>query len=389
VSTKIDDPVRKAGSKQSAGNRLLIAVCFSFLTLVLFCSCSDMIENASAALNPPGSLIWLGNYNSPGSGPEKLVVSPDGRNVYVALTNAHAIVWFRRNWNGSLVYQGNYCGPMIAEPWSLVVSPDGRNVYVAAKAAGALAWFSRDSAGALSFGGSFSDPAITDNIYNVAVSPDGKSVYAAAWGDGGVVSWFTRNLSDGSLSYTAGNIYSNDTVFTQPASIAVSADGRHVYVGANFISAILCFTRNVTDGSLTLVSSYPDTLAAVRNTTVALSPDGKNVYRTSFVSNTVSWFLRDEVTGALTLSGWYTSDMLDGIFDVAVSPDGKYVYAVSNIADAVTWFIRAADGSLVYAGKYSDASLVFTRSVAISPDGHNAYVAAVGSSTVAWFSINK
>jgi DNA-binding beta-propeller fold protein YncE len=87
---------------------------------------------------------------------------------------------------------------------------------------------------------------------------------------------------------------------------------------------------------------------------VAVSKDGKHVYVASPNSDAVAIFVRNKKTGALTqlestagcisetgTSGDCTDGKgLDGANGVAVSKDGKHVYVASAASDAVAIFAR-------------------------------------------------
>ncbi len=93
---------------------------------------------------------------------------------------------------------------------------------------------------------------------------------------------------------------------------------------------------------------------------VAVSPDGKSVYVASFTSGAVVVFRR-AANGDLTPAGCIGNsgtgppscigaDGLQGADSVAVSPDGKSVYVASFLSEAVVVFRRAANGDLTPAG---------------------------------------
>jgi DNA-binding beta-propeller fold protein YncE len=90
---------------------------------------------------------------------------------------------------------------------------------------------------------------------------------------------------------------------------------------------------------------------------VAVSPDGKNVYVASQISDAVAVFDREVVTGALAQQSGMSAGVsetgtggacrdgfaLDGAYSVTVSPDGRNVYAATTFSDSVVAFIRNVD----------------------------------------------
>ena len=98
-----------------------------------------------------------------------------------------------------------------------------------------------------------------------------------------------------------------------------------------------------------------DGFALVGAFSVAVSRDGKNVYVASATSDAVAVFARDKLTGKLLQLGSQggcvsetgtgglcaNGKALDGAQSVAVSPDGKHVYVASFGSAAVAVFMRA------------------------------------------------
>lgn len=134
---------------------------------------------------------------------------------------------------------------------------------------------------------------------------------------------------------------------------------------------------------------------------VAMSPDGKSVYVTGHGANTVSMFARDPATGALTPAGCVTdadlfpgtagcTDFEEGMaepFGIAVSPDGLDVYVAGRVDNAITHFERdPVTGNLTGAGCIADtgdfagcggatqAGLEHPFSLVVAPDGSAVYV---------------
>lgn len=352
--------------------------------------------------------------------------------------------------------------------YDAVVSPDGRNLYVGSFQADSISAFARDAAtGVLrqvdGAGGCFVEQPFQticgpapglDGISAVAVSPDGRNVYAASYFAHSVVT-FVRGRASGELSLLDGDAvcFSEAEVEWEcrPAagiygasSVAVSPDGRNVYVAGSLGASVAVFARTPATGAL---AQLPGAAGCLRDaaleveadtcgrapaldsaTSVAVSPDGRSVYVASFGSAAVSILARNRTTGALTplagQAGCVSDERLvptcaaarglEGAFGVTVSPDGKNVYVA-------TGFDRRVDGPSSGGGFEASGVAVFTRNAAtgalrqlagrsgcvserptasacadgralegalavrISRDGRNAYVAAAASNAIAVF----
>jgi 6-phosphogluconolactonase (cycloisomerase 2 family) len=275
----------------------------------------------------------------------------------------------------------------------VTVSPDNAHVYVASYAGG-LTTFVRDQAtGALTqlaapdgciaeFGGGGS--GCTDAFgpvspTEVLVSPDGKFVYTAAL-NGNAIGVFARNKATGKLTQLAapegclaltgdGVTCKSVVALDAPRSLAISKNGKHVYVASSDSDTIAIFARNKTTGALTQ--------PAAPNGCVAHDGDG--------VTCTAA-------------SG------LDGASGVLVGKNGKHVYVASYSSDAVTIFTRnSATGALTQlagaAGCHDESgdgvtctdavALNGARSLTESNNGRHIYVTSIVSSGVAAFRRNK
>jgi DNA-binding beta-propeller fold protein YncE len=211
-------------------------------------------------------------------------------------------------------------------------------------------------------------------------------------------------------------------------ALAISPDGRNVYVASSGSHAIAVFTRNRRTGALSQTTGAAGCIApagangcaravglAVANS-VTVSPDGKNVYATSVGSNAVLSFRRHPSTGALTQlgagagcitnaarSGCVTGRALDGPDGITVSPNGDNVYVVAFTGSSVAVFTRnPSTGALTQpsdttgclvetpiAGCTTGLALGNPEGVTVSPDGANVYVAAPGSDAVDTFARNS
>jgi DNA-binding beta-propeller fold protein YncE len=276
------------------------------------------------------------------------------------------------------------------------------------------------------------------NSRSVAVSPDGKNVYVAAFFSF-AVAVFQRNPTSGELTQLAGaagcvsedgsgGACADGNALKGPQTVAVSPDGKNVYVATGFSHAVVVFQRNPTTGALTQLPGHAgctshsgsegtctDGRALNGPTSVAVSPDGNNVYVGSLFSHSIAVFQRDATTGELTQlpagAGCVREDGrgcrdgrgLDFLRSVTVSPDGKTVYASGSSVAILRR--NTTTGALFQPGDPSSCvsdtgstpsdqvctdakALAVPESVAVSLDGKNVYAASSASDAVAVFRRN-
>jgi DNA-binding beta-propeller fold protein YncE len=256
-------------------------------------------------------------------------------------------------------------------PRSVAVSPDGKHVYVASFDSHSVVAFARDANhGTLSFVESEVDGegGVVDGLSgarSVAVSPDGKHVYVAGYWDH-KVAVFVRDSSTGGLTFE--QVVEDGDGFTDnirnPSFVRVSPDGGWLFVGSILDNAVAVFKRNSSNGRLLYFSAIrnddPGVSGLYGPLAGAVSPDGKHIYTSGFYSNSVVALEFNSLTGVLTFLGSLQDgegfvDGLDGANGVVVSPDGNYVYVSARGEAAVSIFERTSStGALSYEGVVRD-----------------------------------
>jgi DNA-binding beta-propeller fold protein YncE len=215
--------------------------------------------------------------------------------------------------------------------------------------------------------------------------------------------------------------------FMGSRAIAVSPDGKQVYVASSGSDAIAIFTRNRKFGTLGQPKKTKGCIAAKgaagcaaaigldEPNSVAISPDGRNVYATSRAGNSVTSYVRNPKTGALRqlpppLAGCISGAPIPGCVaglgllapDVlVVSPDGSNVYVGSFFGNSVAAFARNPEtGALTQlagsagciavasAGCATGIALNAVEGLALSGDGATVYAATALSNAVVTLSRN-
>ncbi len=270
----------------------------------------------------------------------------------------------------------------------------------------------------LDMGCTATDPSgVLFDAESVAISDDGSSVYVVAnTGSGtGLVDGFSRNTSTGVLSFQEcigdGAISCTATSPTdavgEPRSVAVSTDGKSVYVASFYAGVIDVFSRNTSTGALSYTGCIGEESGCTATTptkalegaaSVAVSPDGASAYVGA--QSSLDVFERNTSTGALTfqhcigeLSGCTSTSPAEavvGLRSVTVSADGRSVYASNGAFGMLDLFAReASTGALIFnscigdsgsncADLLSNKALEGAGSVTTSADGLSVYVAANG-----------
>ena len=230
-------------------------------------------------------------------GASSVTVAPDGGQVFVTAAAVGAVTAYARNQDGGRLTpqdcllddapRGGSCrrAPALAGAAASAISPDGRTLFVASAEDGALALFNRDPAtGKLTAGTCFvhqdpqGDDAVSfddeeeedtgdedaeeaategcrpakalESAHAVAVSADGRAVFVV--GEDDYLAAFQRNPSSGALEQfgcaedelTYKSCAQANGV-TGATGLAVSSDGRSLYVANDSVNAVAVFAASV------------------------------------------------------------------------------------------------------------------------------------------------
>lgn len=400
-------------------------------------------------------------------GAADLEVSPDGLNVYVASYDSSSVAVFVRDFaTGALTQLAGTAGCLAddgdgvtcADAESLfgasgvAVSPDGLHVYVASSVSGALTTFARDpftgaltqlpgADGCIAQDGGGGSPC-ADAIGPIApsavlLSPDGMNVYTAAT-NGDAVGVFARDPATGVVTQLPaplgciaesgdGVTCTDGIALESPRNLAISKNGKHVYVASGDSDAIAVFRRDLATGALTQVAAPGGCIAENGDgitctdatgldgaNSVVVGRNGKHVYVASITSDAVTVFARDPMSGALTQlpapDGCYRQngdgvtctgvEGLNAANGLVATRNGRHVYVASALSDAVTAFRRnKTTGALTQLaapfGCYRQGgdgvtckdglALDGIRAVAVTRSGKNVYAASYAGGSVVSF----
>jgi ankyrin repeat protein/beta-lactamase regulating signal transducer with metallopeptidase domain/6-phosphogluconolactonase (cycloisomerase 2 family) len=294
----------------------------------------------------------------------------------------------------------------LARSTSVAISPDGRHLYTTAYGSRCLVVFSRDEVTGyikriktIPLKGAFTTRVSSDGRYVVCSDVRGRMEYYAGSNS---VSLFERDQSNGNLTQLdsvkngENGIESLDYV----VDAGFSPDSRFVYVVARRSAAVTAF--RITDHKkLSFVQAdkgKDQCFDGARG--IAVSPDGKYVYVASVDAGTLAVLQRDAETGKTSLKQVFKDEQGDvhglcGVWDVTYSPDGRFIYTNAGRQrgekhdDAVCTFERMPDGtlSLVQELRTNEGQIGVGGGsrLRISPDGKYLYALGMDSDSILSF----
>ncbi|OEC34805.1 6-phosphogluconolactonase, cycloisomerase 2 family [Pseudomonas cuatrocienegasensis] len=258
---------------------------------------------------------------------------------------------------------------VLAGSSEVAYSADGKYVY-AAGSNSSISVFEVSNTGSLVLKQTLTDIQDLGTVKHMVVSADGKSVYSAS-GNGNLV--LLNVNADGTLSHSA-SIAVGDTV---TGSIAISDDGKQVFVGSRF-NGLYVYNRDADTGALTqlhrpdgrsgMVTTSGDYVYVTYAGAGIVTPSSLTVYQRS-ASGTDALTLLDSIN----ISAVGT--------DLVASEDGRYLY-VGN-GSGITIYHLGVDNRLTQANVISDIQV---GSLSLNAEGNRLYAAATNG-TVHIFSV--
>ncbi len=272
------------------------------------------------------------------------------------------------------------------------ISPNGKFVYAGSQKDQAIYTFSRDqSTGKLTYLG-FDIPKPpgyggAQNIVNLTFVSDGSQMYVTG---GQRLTLVNVNTTTGALTDVVGYQHSSTNGLPRCYhDVQLGLDETKLYT-TDCLSplSIDVWDRDPSSGLLTHVQEMSDVAGEPKY--LAMSPDGKFMYMGNQFGNHISILSIDQTTGFLTLleepSGHNGRVLI-------MSPDGNHLLAVDGNRNLRSWSRDASSGSVAFVDvETNGVNGVFgmdrPNAVVTTPDGQFVYVASYRSDAIAYFSFS-
>jgi DNA-binding beta-propeller fold protein YncE len=395
---------------------------------VHFRGCISQLGGGCAAL-PAGSLV----------GTAGIAVSPDGRSVYATSYGGDTVNAFGRAAGGGLGFQGCIAtggvggcqaapGDSLRGAAGVAVSPSGADVYVVSGLARSVTRLSRAADGQLGFGACIGEAegceplgsGLLAGATGIALGPGGSDVYIAST-DSGTLTRFART-ADGGLElrqcFSGGGVPGCRSLpgnsLGGASSVAVSADGRDLFVASYASAAVVRFRRGadgglayrgcIADGGANRCRKLPfGSLSGAAGIAASRSGDLFVAAQVGTVTR-----LRADRPRGLTFAGCVsdgaskgcaraTGSPLAQATGIAVSPDGGDVYVAAQEGNSLVHLRPRRRNELLFAGclaarrahrcgRVPAPALRGAYALAIVPAGNVLYVAAARGRAISAFS---
>jgi 6-phosphogluconolactonase len=297
------------------------------------------------------------------SGPSAMAVSSNGFFAYVTNGRANNVTAFRVSTEGALLLAPTTpANPnpasVDAAPSAVAIAPDTKHLYVANNGNDTVTAFTIESAGALTLipptAGNPNPVAVNGaDPASMAISQNGKFLYVANSGSNDVTAFSigtTGLLSRIAPSGTNANPIS--TGGTVPKGMTVSPNGSFLYV-TNSGSHNLSVFQIGANGLLTLVpagtNTNPVSIGGTTPNALMISLDGRFLYVANGGGNVSAFSIGGD--GLLTLvpsSAGNLNPVSAGTNPVAltISPDGRFLYVANQGGRVSAYTVTTETGTL-------------------------------------------
>jgi len=206
----------------------------------------DIKENGNVIFN--GKITDAKLAESDLGNPISLALSPLNEQLYVLGFEKHQLTIFDRNKEGNLsvkqVLKNDIDGvQQFVNPQKIVVSPNGKFLYVACSGSNSLVVFHKLDSGKYGFLQAINNSDIggsgLEGAGSLAISPDGSKVYAA--GESGIGLYLFDATADGKLRFKDKLVSARDNKLKKISSMTLTNDNKHLLVATGKDNSIFVF----------------------------------------------------------------------------------------------------------------------------------------------------
>jgi 6-phosphogluconolactonase (cycloisomerase 2 family) len=332
-------------------------------------------------------MLPLGGCNG---GPGKFGPPPPPTSEFVVATSNNQVASFGIDANtGALGAAVTAAGP--SSSGNVAVSPSGKFVYVSDAVNTALDVYSFNSSSGALVPVTGSPFPLGTIAFSLSMDSAGKFLYAVD-GVNGNVFGFTLSASTGGITTISGSPF---PTANGPTKAVVDPSGQFLFVSDNLnsLGGISAYTIASSSGALTAVPGSPFTTLVLGGPSgLAVSPNGKFLYVADSNLNAITQ-MSIGATGALTTVLGSPFAAGSGPSSLVIDSSGKFLYVANNGDKTISAYtIDANTGALTAIAGSPFSSGTLSGNLVIDASGKFLYQAnsqLAGASTITGFGINS
>ena len=208
-----------------------------------------------------------------------------------------------------------------------------------------------------------------DGASDLVLSSDGNRVFVVSERDDALSVWQV-DTGASTPTITQSALYRNDSDdidgLDGASALALSPDGRLLFVAAAIDDALSVWRVNASSGTLELAETYKNGAPGIDGldgaSDLAVSPGGLLLFAASETGDALSAWQVNVADGTLEQTDLHRDgsggiDGLDGVSDITLNSDGSQLFVTARTDDALSvWNVNFADGTLLQTGLYRDGS---------------------------------
>jgi 6-phosphogluconolactonase (cycloisomerase 2 family) len=234
----------------------------------------------------------------------------------------------------------------------LVISPDGKNLYVASNSQNSIVAFSiypGTGTPTPSLASAIPTPTYLENetiasSYSVdmAITHDGNFLYIPA-PTPNAIQILARDNSSSGIGLLATPLAAPNVSFQSAAHVAISPDDKYLYATSLSLSSLAIYKRNLTTGALNPVSSIQSLPTDVAySSPFIIAPDGLSalfmaISPANSMKNKIYQFPRQLVSGLVSGTGvaYSAPTTIANFSQVLMTPDAQFIYAITYASPGI------------------------------------------------------
>lgn len=288
---------------------------------------------------------------------------------------------------GTLSFAGAVPMTVGDNPRSVIVSPDGKGVYVTLYDQAKVAQYNRGTDGKLTALATRDFATTNANPAYMTFNSAGTILYVTHPGND-YLKPLLRNTTTNVLTSIPGTLLTTST----QAGIALSPDDNFGYVACRNtdtgMARVIMFSKSNGSAAAAVLSPAAVDIGTAAGSIAVVTTrtdNGLNVYVANFANHLVHLFRRDVTTGQLTANVNQASVLPPGTVPktcwMAIDHQDKHLYVVlDNIAQVACYSIAATTGVLTFVGVYATGNGPF--SIVMSSDSTRVYIGDSDGQTI-------